>query len=111
MESILSRPFLKGGCKTVMPLLGGTQPKLPKDRAMLQKNTLICKEPRAGYHRKVFDGGVIALNGYLQQFANQDQKRGLARVYVPAEQQQITGYYPISYLTTLNQVVTLTRAG
>ena len=47
------------------------------------------------HHRKPFDCGVIALNDYLQQFANQDQKRSLARVYVLAEQQQIIGYYSI----------------
>ena len=32
------------------------------------------------HHRKPFDCGVIALNDYLQQFANQDQKRSLARL-------------------------------
>ncbi len=47
------------------------------------------------HQRKGFDCGVIALNLYLQQFANQDQKRGLTRVYVLAEQQEIIGYYSI----------------
>jgi ribosomal protein S18 acetylase RimI-like enzyme len=47
------------------------------------------------HQRKTFDCGVTALNLYLQQFANQDQKRGLTRVYVLAEQQQIIGYYSI----------------
>lgn len=47
------------------------------------------------HQRKNFDCGVAALNLYLQQFANQDQKRGLTRVYVLAEQQQIIGYYSI----------------
>ncbi|MGZ8238812.1 MAG: GNAT family N-acetyltransferase [Methylobacter sp.] len=47
------------------------------------------------HHREAFDCGVIALNLYLQQFANQDQKRGLTRVYVLTEQQQIIGYYSI----------------
>ena len=47
------------------------------------------------HDRKDFDCGVIALNLYLQQFANQDQKRGLTRVYVLAKQQQIIGYYSI----------------
>ncbi len=47
------------------------------------------------HQRKTFDCGVVALNLYLQQFANQDQKRGLTRVYVLAEQQQIIGYYSI----------------
>ena len=47
------------------------------------------------HQRKTFDCGVFALNLYLQQFANQDQKRGLTRVYVLAEQQQIIGYYSI----------------
>ena len=47
------------------------------------------------HQRKSFDCGVVALNLYLQQFANQDQKRGLTRVYVLAKQQQIVGYYSI----------------
>jgi GNAT superfamily N-acetyltransferase len=47
------------------------------------------------HHRKDFDCGVSALNIYLQQIANQDQTRGLARVYVLAEQQQIIGFYSI----------------
>jgi ribosomal protein S18 acetylase RimI-like enzyme len=48
------------------------------------------------YHnRKAFDCGVTVLNQYLQNIANQDQKRGLTRVYVLAEQQQIIGYYSI----------------
>ena len=47
------------------------------------------------HQRKSFDCGVAALNLYLQQFANQDQKRGLTRVYVLAKQQQIIGYYSI----------------
>lgn len=48
------------------------------------------------HDRKTFDCGVNALNVYLQQFANQDQKRGLAKTYVLAEQAQIIGYYSIS---------------
>lgn len=47
------------------------------------------------HQRKNFDCGMATLNLYLQQFANQDQKRGLTRVYVLAEQQQIIGYYSI----------------
>jgi GNAT superfamily N-acetyltransferase len=47
------------------------------------------------HNRKAFDCGVTALNQYLQHIANQDQKRGLTRVYVLAEQQQIIGYYSI----------------
>jgi ribosomal protein S18 acetylase RimI-like enzyme len=47
------------------------------------------------HQRQTFDCGVNTLNLYLQQFANQDQKRGLTRVYVLAEQQQIIGYYSI----------------
>ncbi len=50
-----------------------------------------------GLHdRKTFDCGDVALNLYLQQFANQDQNRGLSRVYVLAEQRRIVGYYSIS---------------
>jgi GNAT superfamily N-acetyltransferase len=48
------------------------------------------------HDRKGFDCGVSALNVYLQQVANQDQKRGLTRVYVLAEQTRIIGYYSIS---------------
>ena len=48
------------------------------------------------HNRKEFDCGVAALNQYLQKFANQDQKRDLARVYVLAEYSQIIGYYSIS---------------
>lgn len=48
------------------------------------------------HNRKEFDCGVAALNQYLQKFANQDQKRDLARVYVLAEDSQIIGYYSIS---------------
>jgi GNAT superfamily N-acetyltransferase len=47
------------------------------------------------HNRKDFDCGVSVLNQYLQNIANQDQKRGLTRVYVLAEQQQIIGYYSI----------------
>jgi ribosomal protein S18 acetylase RimI-like enzyme len=48
------------------------------------------------HQRQAFDCGVEALNQYLQRFANQDQKRGLTRVYVLAEGRQIIGYYSIS---------------
>lgn len=48
------------------------------------------------HNRKEFDCGAAALNQYLQKFANQDQKRNLARVYVLAEHSQIIGYYSIS---------------
>jgi len=47
------------------------------------------------HNRKAFDCGVTALNQYLQHIANQDQKRGLTRVYVLAEQTTIIGYYSI----------------
>jgi predicted N-acetyltransferase YhbS len=48
------------------------------------------------HDRKTFDCGVKVLNMYLQQVANQDQKRGLTRVYVLAEGSHIIGYYSIS---------------
>ncbi|WP_446810785.1 GNAT family N-acetyltransferase [Methylomonas sp. 2BW1-5-20] len=48
------------------------------------------------HDRKTFDCGDTALNLYLRQFANQDQNRGLSRVYVLAEQRRIVGYYSIS---------------
>ena len=48
------------------------------------------------HDRASFDCGVEALNLYLQRFANQDMKRGLARTYVLAEERSIVGYYSIS---------------
>jgi ribosomal protein S18 acetylase RimI-like enzyme len=48
------------------------------------------------HDRKTFDCGNAALNVYLRQFANQDQNRGLSRVYVLAEQRRIVGYYSLS---------------
>lgn len=48
------------------------------------------------HDRASFDCGVKALNVYLHQFANQNQKRGLAKIYVLAEQTEIIGYYSIS---------------
>ena len=66
----------------------------------------------AKHHRKAFDCGVIALNLYLQQFANQDQKRGLTRVYVLAKQQQIIGYYSIcAHSVPVNQLPDNTKPG
>ncbi len=50
----------------------------------------------AKHNRKDFDCGVNALNVYLQQQANQDQKRNLTRIYVLAENAKIMGYYSIS---------------
>ena len=47
------------------------------------------------HNRNAFDCGVTALNQYLHHIANQDQKRGLTRVYVLAEQEKIIGYYSI----------------
>ena len=47
------------------------------------------------HNRKAFDCGVDVLNQYLQHIANQDQKRGLTRVYVLVEQETIIGYYSI----------------
>ena len=64
------------------------------------------------HDRKDFDCGVIALNLYLQQFANQDQKRGLTRVYVLAKQQQIIGYYSIcAHSVPTDQLPDNTRLG
>ncbi len=64
------------------------------------------------HHRKDFDCGVIALNLYLQQFANQDQKRGLTRVYVLAKEQQIIGYYSIcAHSVPTDQLPDSTRLG
>ena len=48
------------------------------------------------HDRKNFDCGVESLNLYLKQFANQDQKRSLTKVYVLARDKTIIGYYSIS---------------
>ena len=48
-------------------------------------------------HKRInFDCGVEVLNRYPQQVANQDQKRGLTKIYVLAEGETIIGYYSIS---------------
>jgi GNAT superfamily N-acetyltransferase len=48
------------------------------------------------HNRADFDCGVQELNRYLQQFANQDQRRGLAKTYVLVDGEQILGYYSLA---------------
>ncbi|MEZ5582858.1 MAG: GNAT family N-acetyltransferase [Candidatus Competibacteraceae bacterium] len=51
------------------------------------------------HDRKSFDCGEPALNHYLHQYANQDIKRRVNRVFValpPDEPQQVIGYYSLS---------------
>lgn len=48
------------------------------------------------HDRTSFDCGAPALNTYLQRYANQDQKRGLAKTYVLADQASILGYFSLS---------------
>jgi GNAT superfamily N-acetyltransferase len=48
------------------------------------------------HNRADFDCGVPELNRYLQHFANQDQKRGLAKTYVLVDGTQIRGYYSLA---------------
>lgn len=48
------------------------------------------------HDRASFDCGVPGLNRYLQNYSNQDQKRGLAKTYVLADQSTILGFYSIS---------------
>src|SRR5215472_4834576 len=50
----------------------------------------------ARHNRTDFDCGVQELNRYLQQFANQDQKRGLAKTYVLVDGIRIKGYYSLA---------------
>lgn len=57
------------------------------------------------HDRASFDCGVPALNRYLQNYANQDQKRGLAKTYVLAEQANILGYYSISAHAVLSDAL------
>lgn len=64
------------------------------------------------HDRKAFDCGDAALNLYLRQFANQDQSRGLCRVYVLAENRRIIGYYSISaYSVPNDDLADQTRVG
>jgi ribosomal protein S18 acetylase RimI-like enzyme len=64
------------------------------------------------HDRKAFDCGDAALNLYLRQFANQDQNRGLCRVYVLADQRRIVGYYSISaYSVASDDLADQARAG
>jgi len=64
------------------------------------------------HDRKTFDCGDAALNLYLRQFANQDQNRGLSRVYVLAERRRIVGYYSISaYSVSTDELADQTRTG
>jgi len=48
------------------------------------------------HNRKDFDCGVQELNLYLQQIANQDQKRGLSKTYLLADDVNIIGYYSLT---------------
>ncbi len=48
------------------------------------------------HNRQNFDCGVEALNLYLKNFAGQDQRRSLSRVYVLSDHDTIIGYYSIS---------------
>ena len=50
----------------------------------------------ARHDRGDFDCGVDALNLYLRQYANQDQKRSLTRVYVLSTGATVIGYYSLS---------------
>lgn len=54
------------------------------------------------HNRKQFDCGVNVLNIYLQQLANQDQKRNLTRIYVLTQDTRIIGYYSISAHSVLS---------
>lgn len=52
---------------------------------------------KAKHNRKAFDCGVDPLNQYLVQYANQDQKRSLSRVFVlTTDESRIVGYYSLS---------------
>lgn len=64
------------------------------------------------HDRKTFDCGDTALNLYLRQIANQDQNRGLSRVYVLAEQRRIVGYYSLrAYSVATDELADQTRTG
>ncbi|MGL4461243.1 MAG: GNAT family N-acetyltransferase [Planctomycetia bacterium] len=52
-----------------------------------------------GHDRTAFDCGVAALNLYLRNYAQQNQKRGIVRNYVTTcvESSVVVGYYSLVY--------------
>lgn len=64
------------------------------------------------HNRKDFDCGVEALNLYLRQFASQDQKRSLSKIYVLSEGEKIIGYYSLSaHSVTRENIPTSIKVG
>lgn len=58
---------------------------------------LLTSRLNPSHKRAAFDCGNVALNGYLQQFAKQDEKRRVAACYVMCdEMQKILAYYTLS---------------
>lgn len=61
-------------------------------------------EPLANYHdRTSFSCGVLELDHYLKEMANQDEKRRTSRVFVAAKDKQIIGYYTLSAAEVLRE--------
>jgi GNAT superfamily N-acetyltransferase len=60
---------------------------------------LIISALNKSHQRKSFDCGELSLNQYLHQYASQDIKRRINKVFVaspPETPQQIIGYYSLS---------------
>jgi GNAT superfamily N-acetyltransferase len=60
---------------------------------------LIISALGKSHDRKSFDCGELSLNEYLQQYASQDIKRRINKVFIaspPEAPQQVIGYYSLS---------------
>jgi GNAT superfamily N-acetyltransferase len=60
---------------------------------------LIISALGKSHYRKSFDCGELSLNEYLQQYASQDIKRRINKVFIaspPEAPQQVIGYYSLS---------------
>ena len=51
----------------------------------------------ATHDRASFDCGIEALNAYLRQYAQQNQKKGIVRNYVTCRGARVVGYYSLAY--------------
>jgi len=60
---------------------------------------IICSIEDSRAIRDRFDCGIPALNEYLQKYAKQNHKKGIAKTWVvlsPSEASEVVGYYSIS---------------
>src|SRR5215470_7313698 len=65
-----------------------------------------------GHDRSTFDCGVSPLNGYLKQYALQNQRKHAARTYVATRGNRVVGYYSLAYgSVTLEEAPKKVRSG